>query len=435
MVAQEPVNSVRVSQTVELPILLVFSGSDWCSNCIRFNKEVLQDTSFNQYIANRLILIKADFPQRKKLPDDVVRENERLAEKYNPQGFFPLIVLLNSDETILSKIPYTKQTTEEFIYQIEQLLPDSELMEFRKRIPAMGSFFEFIIIDSKENEAQARAAINECTQEVNRIEQLISEWIDTSPVSQVNKNAGISPVQVSPELYRLIERSVQIGKLTQGAFDITFQGLGDLWRFDGSQITPPDSGLIESALQKIGYQKIQMLDNNRVFLPEKGMAIGFGGIGQGYAVDKVKELLLAKGVTNFVINSSGDVYSSGHKADGSAWKVAVADPMDKDKIIRWLEVDGKAVVTSGNYEKYFEYRQIRYAHIIDPKTGWPTQGILSVTIISPYTEVADALATAIFVLGTDVGLNLVNQLPDTHCIIIDDKKNVSYSRDLITKNK
>jgi thiamine biosynthesis lipoprotein len=228
----------------------------------------------------------------------------------------------------------------------------------------------------------------------------------------------------------LIERSIRIGDLTQGAFDITFQGLGDLWRFDGSQTVPPVDDSIKARLEKIGYKKIQLLDSSKVLLPEKGMAIGFGGIGQGYAVDKVKALLLSRGIQDFVVNSSGDVFAHGQRADGSPWKVGVADPEDKEFIIRWLEVDGKAVVTSGNYEKYFEHDGIRYAHIIDPKTGWPTQGILSVTVISPNTEVADALATALFVLGKDVGIDLVNQLPDTHCIIIDDKKHVSYSRKL-----
>lgn len=433
LVAQEQENNDAGNSAGEFPVLLVFSGSDWCSNCIRFNKEVIQDSSFDQYIANRLIVLKADFPQRKQLPEEVVQQNEQLAEKYNPEGYFPRILLLNSDQTVLSEIPYSRQTSDEFIRQLDKLLPESELKEFKKRVSAMGSFFEFIIVDEQQNEAVAWQTIQECAGEVDRIEQLISEWIDNSQVSMINKNAGISPVQVSPELYRLIERSIQLSKLTQGAFDITFQGLGELWRFDGSQKNPPDSLIIESALQKISYKKIQLLDNSRVFLPEKGMAIGFGGIGQGYAVDKVKELLLAKGITNFVINSSGDVYANGSKADGSAWKVGIADPQDKQEIIRWLEVDGKAVVTSGNYEKYFEYEGHRYAHIIDPKTGWPTQGILSATVISPHTEVADALATALFVLGKDVGLDLVNQLPDTHCIIIDDKKNVSYSRELIPK--
>ena len=412
------------------PVLLVFSGSDWCSNCIRFNKEVLTDSTFIQFTKDRLLVYKADFPQRKKLAAETIKRNEELAEKHNPQGVFPKIVLLDKDQNLIVNIPYSRQSAEVFIRQLEQYLPRPILKEYKKRFPAMGSFFEFIIVDSVHNEAYAWQLINQGINEVNRIENLISEWIYNSPVSKINRNSGIKPVKVNPELYQLIERSIVVGKLTQGAFDITFQALSGLWKFDGSQTSPPDSMKIEIALQKVDYRKIQLMDSNMVYLPIKGMAISFGGIGQGYAVDKVGELLQNKGVKNFVVNSSGDIFAKGQKADGSPWKVGIADPFDKEKIIRWLEIDGKAVVTSGNYEKYFEYQGERYAHIISPKTGWPTKGIMSVTVISPSTEIADALATAIFVLGKEVGLDLIDQLPGTHCIIIDDKKNVTFSRKL-----
>jgi len=413
------------------PILLVFSGSDWCTNCIRLNKEVLTDSVFLKFSNENLLLYNADFPQRKKLPADVVKRNELLAERYNPQGYFPFIALLDENENLITNIPYTRQSTDEFISQLNQFLPKQiKLKEVKKKVPAMGSFFEFIIVDSTQNEASTLQLIDDCVAEVNRIENLISEWIPASPVSRINRNAGKDTVSVPPELYALIERSLAIGDLTQGAFDITYQGLSGLWNFDGSQTVPPDSLEILKALDKVDYQKIQLLDSGKVYLPVKGMAIGFGGIGQGYAVDRVKQLLLKKGVQNFVVNSSGDIFANGHKADGSAWKIGIADPFDKEKIIRWLEVDGKAVVSSGNYEKYFEYKGQRYAHILNPKTGWPTQGIMSVTVITSETEVADALATAIFVLGKEVGLDLIDQLPGTDCIIIDAKKNVTYSRQL-----
>ena len=418
----------------KLPTLLVFSGSDWCSNCIRFNKEVLTDSGFVNYTKDRFVVYKADFPQRKKLPEETIQRNETLAEQFNPQGYFPKIVLLNNKQELISAIPYSKQSAADFIAQIDQLLPELATKEYKKRIPAMGSFFEFILVDSVINEARAWATIDLCIQEVKRIERLISEWIPTSEISMVNKMAGVEPVKISPELYRLIERSIQTGNLTQGAFDITFQALSGLWKFDGTQKVPPDSARINKALQKVGFQIIQLLDTGKVFLPIEGMAIGFGGIGQGYAVDMVKNLLINKGFANFVVNSSGDIFAAGKKADGSSWKIGIADPFNKNRMIRWLEMDGKAVVTSGNYEKYFEYEGVRYAHILNPKTGWPTQGIVSTTIISPYTEVADALATALFVLGVDLGLDLINQLPQTECIIIDDKKNVHYSRELIIKN-
>jgi len=425
----------RQAKREKLPLLLVFSGSDWCRPCIAFNKEVLENPDFIAFCRNRVVVLKADFPQHQIQSEEVVKRNEKLAEKYNQEGAFPKILLLDKENQVIATIPYSRQNANDFLEQLQVLLPGSTLNEYKKRFPAMGSFFEIIVVDSADHEEYVWDHINQCIAEVNRIERLISEWDPASQLSLVNKNAGIKPVVVSEELFQLIKRSIEFGKLTQGAFDVTFHALDGLWIFDGSQTKPPDSLLIRKALTKVGYQKIQLLDSNRVFLPEKGMSIGFGGIGQGYAVDRLRNLLIKNGIRNFVVNSSGDIYANGKRADGSDWKIGVADPFNKEEVNRWLNVDQKAVVTSGNYEKYFEFEGRRYAHIINPKTGWPTQGIMSATVISPYTEVADAMATAIFVLGVQVSLDLVNQLPGTHCIIVDDKKNVYYSHDMINYNE
>jgi thiamine biosynthesis lipoprotein len=393
----------------------------------------LTDSLFQNFQKNRFNIYKADFPQRKELSKETIRVNEELAEKYNPQGLFPCIILLNKNREVIANLAYRQQNAEIFTKELSRLLPKPEPKEYKYRISAMGSFFEFIIVEDEGKEDCVMDCFRACADEVNKVENLISEWIPYSEVSKINKNAGLEPVEVSNELYLLIQRSIGMGDLTQGAFDITFHGLGSLWKFDGSIRQPPDSTLVASLLDKIDYRRIQLLDENNVYLPVKGMAVGFGGNGQGYAVDRVRQLLEEKEIENFVINSSGDIYAKGKRVDGSKWKIGIADPVNKETIIRWLEVDGKAVVTSGNYEKYFEYEGQRYAHIINPKTGWPTKGILSTTVIGPSTEVCDVLATALFVLGIDVGIHLVDQLPNTECIIIDDKKNVSYSRGLLIK--
>ncbi len=420
------------AQELHRPVLLVFSGSDWCPNCMRLKKEILNDPAFLDYAKDNMLLLNADFPQRKELSDKTIQQNEALADKYNPGGAFPHLVLLEPDQSLMATITYSKQSAEALLDQLKLFIdiPVAPLKEYKRRIPAMGSFFEFIIVDAYNREAQAWNIINDCIAEVVRIENLISEWQNESEVSRINENAGIAPVQVPAELYSLIERSIKMGDLTQGAFDITFQGLGQLWRFDGSQAEPPDSSKIALALKLIDYRKIQLLDSNKVYLPEEGMAISFGGIGQGYAVDKIKDMLLEEGIENFVVNSSGDIFAHGNKADGSPWKIGIANPFDKNEIIRWLELDNRAVVTSGDYEKYFEYQGVRYAHIIDPKTGWPTKGIVSCSVISSHTEIADALATSIFVLGKEVGLDLIDQLPNTHCIIIDEDQSIFYSKEL-----
>src|SRR5690606_8858021 len=191
--------------------------------------------------------------------------------------------------------------------------------------------------------------------------------------------------------------------LTQGAFDISASVLKKLYNFKGDDFVLPEVNQIKSALSKAGYEKIQLLSHNQVFLTEPGMYIGFGGIGKGYAADRVKKLLIEKGVTSGVINASGDLTAWGHRPDGSPWKVGIADPESPSQAMLWIPVDHTSVATSGDYERYFEINGERYSHTIDPKNGKPVKGVKSVTIVSPSAELSDALATAVFVMGPEVG--------------------------------
>jgi thiamine biosynthesis lipoprotein len=260
-----------------------------------------------------------------------------------------------------------------------------------------------------------------------RIERLISEWSDTTQIGRLNRSSGKEPVMVSQEVYELIQRSITVAEMTQGAFDITFGGAGKLWNFDPESPEIPDSVSVKHALKSVGYKNIQLMEDNKIFLMEPGMQIGFGGIGKGYAAESVKRMMLAKGITGGVINASGDLTAWGTDAEGKPWKVGIADPEDPSKILLWLPVEDEAVATSGNYEKYVMINGERYGHIIDPRTGYPAKGIKSVTIFSSSAELSDALATAVFVMGTEVGLDFIGQLPDTHCIIVDDENQVHYS--------
>jgi thiamine biosynthesis lipoprotein len=160
------------------------------------------------------------------------------------------------------------------------------------------------------------------------------------------------------------------------------------------------------------------------------MHIGFGAIGKGYAADRVKKLFCEKGVQSGVINASGDLTAWGMRADGQPWKTGIADPDDLSRIVLWLPVNGLSVATSGNYIQYFDHEGTRYSHNINPLTGYPVKGIKSVTIISPGAELSDALATAVTVMGVQEGIQFINQLPETHCIIIDDHNKVYQSKNL-----
>lgn len=293
----------------------------------------------------------------------------------------------------------------------------------------MGSRFDITVVAN--DSIQANKYIDTAVAEISRIEKLISSWDDNSQTSEINRNAGAKPVKIDKELFNLIERAIGISKLTDGAFDISYASMDRIWQFDGSMTVMPSEKEIKSSVEKIGYQNI-VLDkkNSTVFLKLEGMKIGFGAIGKGYAADKAKTLLISKGVPSGIINASGDMNTWGKQPNNEDWKVAITNPMNKNKVFALLPITNGAVVTSGNYEKYVNFNGKRYTHIIDPRTGYPSTGIISVTVFAPKAELADALATSVFVMGKEAGLDRINQLPKIECIIIDDKGNITKSTNI-----
>lgn len=293
----------------------------------------------------------------------------------------------------------------------------------------MGSRFDITVV--ADNQVQADANIDLAVAEITRIEKLISSWDPNSQTSLINRNAGIKPAVVDKELFHLIERAIGISRLTDGAFDISYASMDRIWKFDGSMTKMPSEEEIAASVSKVGFQNI-ILDPEKqtVFLNEKGMKIGFGAIGKGYAADRAKELLVLKGVASGIINASGDMNTWGKQPSGKEWKVAITNPMNKNKVFALLPIADGAVVTSGNYEKFVRFNGKRYSHIIDPRTGYPSTGILSVTVFAPRAELADALATSVFVMGKETGLDRINQMPKIECIIIDDKGNIHKSNNI-----
>lgn len=300
---------------------------------------------------------------------------------------------------------------------------------FKRTLKLMGSRFDITVV--AENQEEADQYIDIAVTEITRIESLISSWDTNSETSKINTNSGFKPVKVTAELFDLIERSIRISKLTDGAFDITYASMDRIWKFDGSMTEMPSEQDIKASVDKVGYKNI-ILDktNSTVFLGLKNMKIGFGAIGKGYAADKAKNLLIANGVTSGIINASGDMNTWGTQPNGEEWKVAVTNPLNKNKVFALLPITNGAVVTSGNYEKFVNFNGTRYSHIIDPRTGYPSSGIISVTVFAPKAELADALATSVFVMGEKAGLDRINQLPQIECIIIDDQGNISKSQNI-----
>lgn len=305
---------------------------------------------------------------------------------------------------------------------------------YKRILKLMGSRFEITVVAN--DSLQANQHIDIAVKEIARIETLISSWDPNSQTSEINRNAGIKPVKVDQELFELIERAIGISKLTDGAFDISYASMDNIWKFDGSMTQMPTEEEIKNSVKKVGYQNIELdKTKNTVFLKNKGMKIGFGAIGKGYAADKAKNLLIKENVPAGIINASGDMNTWGKQTNGEPWKVAIINPFDKSKAFGMLPILNGAVVTSGNYEKFVTFNGKRYAHIIDPRTGYPTTGILSVTVFAPKAELADALATAVFVLGKEVGLDRINQLPNVECIIVDEKGNLLKSNNIKIETK
>lgn len=302
----------------------------------------------------------------------------------------------------------------------------------KKKYALLGSPFEITVV--AKDTVEGNFYINSAVNEVKRIENLISDWIPTTQISQVNQNAGIVPIKVNNEVFELVERAVKISKLTDGAFDISYASMDKIWKFDGSMKEMPTPEAIKKSVERIGYEKI-ILDtkNKTIFLKDAGMKLGLGGIGQGYIADKVKEVLQAKGCAAGIVNVSGDINTWGSQIDGKPWTVGIVNPVNKNKVFATFPLIDSAVETSGSYEKYVTFNNIRYSHIIDPRSGYPATGIVSVSVFAKQTEIADALATGVFVLGVEVGLNLINQLKGIECIIVDDMGKIFTSKGIDIK--
>ena len=291
----------------------------------------------------------------------------------------------------------------------------------------MGNRFE-ITVEAK-TATETDFFLKKAVEEIARIEAMLSTYQETSETNLINKNAGLKPVKVSDEVFSLIKRSKKISEITDGTFDITYGSIDQrFWNFDTEMTELPDEVLARKSIALIDYRNIILnTEEKTVFLKNKGMRIGFGGIGKGYAAEKTKNLLKNLGVKAGIINASGDLSCWGIPENGKPWTIGIAHPDFAELPFSTLEVTDLSVATSGNYEKFVMINGKKYSHTINPKTGFPVHGIKSVTVISPNAEISDALATPITILGTEKGLTLINQLKDIECIIIDDDNKFYYS--------
>lgn len=303
----------------------------------------------------------------------------------------------------------------------------------KKVMKLMGNRFEISVGSSDEEWADN--CINDAVNEIKRIEKLLTTFDESSQTNLINRKAGISPVKVDQEMFDLISRAKKISDVTQGAFDITYGSIDKkLWNFDETMTNLPDPDIAKRSVRLINYNNVILDDNNTtVFLKEKGMRIGFGGIGKGYAAEMAKDVLQKKGVESGVVNAAGDLTTWGEHPNGKSWTIGIADPGAINHAFSYLDITNTSVATSGNYEKFIMIEGKKYSHTIDPRTGLPVQGIKSVTIITPNAEIADAMATPVMVMGVKIGLDMINQINGLACIIIDENDILHTSKNIHIK--
>ncbi len=281
----------------------------------------------------------------------------------------------------------------------------------------MGTLVEITVFS--EDSRHAYGALQAAFDEIARLEGLMSVFWKDSELSRLNREGFLHPVKVSPDLFRVIEMSLAISQITHGAFDITVGPLMKLWPFVAREKVLPSPGDIQDALRRVGYRHVVLSSEDQtVSFTVQGMALDLGGIAKGYAVDRAVAVLKERGIAAALVNAGGDVFAYGVKPGSRPWRIGVRHPRNPQALLAALPLTDKAVVTSGDYERYFLVDGKRYSHIIDPRSGFTAQQTASVTVVASSAAYADGLATGILVLGAEEGLSLVESLPDVQAAVV-----------------
>lgn len=287
----------------------------------------------------------------------------------------------------------------------------------RRELGVMGTSLVVQAIGRPGEEAQLDRALDAAIAEIRRVEDVMTDW-RPSPLTRLNDAAGAGPHTVPPELAQIVERARAIAQLTGGAFDATYASVGKLWDFEANPPRIPDEAEVRAAVECIGWDRVEVnLDDSTVALPA-GTRLGLGGIAKGYGVDRAMAKLLEHGVAHGMVNAGGDLKALGERF-GEPWEIAIRHPRRLDDVIAVLPVSNACVVTSGDYLRFFEHEGRRYHHILDPRTGYPSTGCISATVVAPDAAFADALATALAVLGPEEGLPIVEGLERVEALLVD----------------
>jgi len=295
---------------------------------------------------------------------------------------------------------------------------ESEPENYRQTQILLGTVVDIQIRNADEK--LSAEAIKEAFAEVKRIDDLFTTYSEASPIWKFN-NAADSIISVDDEIYSLLVLCDSITKISAGCFDVSLDNLTKIWGFYSNNPQLPAKTQIDSALLVSGWKHIKLAGDNKIS-KQKKVGLNFGAIAKGYAVDKAIDILRDAGIKEALVNAGGEI-----KAIGNDWIVGVQHPREPNAIIKKIKLDEMSVATSGDYENYFEEGGIRYHHILDPGTGYPAREIQSVTVLHKNNAFADGLATAVFVMGIEKGLELIEKLKETEVMIIDEQGQIYYS--------
>jgi len=299
---------------------------------------------------------------------------------------------------------------------------------------AMGTHLTFVAFTTPAVDAQAvNGAIDSAIAEIVRIEALMTTWQPTSDLSKVNEAAGKRAVGVSKESYDIVAEAVHASEISEGTFDITFESLHGLWKFDQDlDPHPPSEADVKAKLPLVNYKHIKLdAKATSIMLDAPGVRISLGGIAKGYAVDRAVSVLDQAKITSFYAQAGGDLFTRGKKPDGTEWQAGVHDPRGPEgSFFALLPTSDHAFSTAGDYERAYIANGKRYHHIIDPRTGFPATASRSVTLWAPTALLADELDDAVFILGPEKGLKLVESIDGVGAVIVDAKNTVWISERL-----
>ncbi len=295
----------------------------------------------------------------------------------------------------------------------------------------MGTLVKITAVARSESVAQAAATAGFA--EIRRLEELMSTWIPTSELSRVNTSAGVIPVYVSPETLTVVQRAIQVAEMTDGGFNIAIGPAVDAWNvIEGGRI--PTESELEALRPLVDLMSVHVdVREQTIFLEKAGMRIDVGGIGKGYAADQAVEALQRAGAVAGVVALSGDIKTFGRLPDGKLFPVGIQHPRKDGSVLAWIDLQDEAISTAGDYERFFERDGVRYHHILDPRTLQPARSCQSVTVIAHEGVWADGLDTGIFVMGAELGMQLVEALPDVEAIIVDHEGHVHVSSGLLDR--